>query len=149
MNETKTNFREVKLKVEIEAYRENINEYRRALQTESVWLFLAVLGCWSVNSNIYIQSFAFFITIIFFGIQVVSKLTHKRSFNSFESSIQNLIEQEFISGPNKDSYSNELRLLKEKRASKIEPLKSAPMFLLCFGFLSWSIYDQVLSKLIG
>lgn len=114
MGEEKSNFREVKLKAEIEAYDKNIDEYRRALQTESVWLFLAVLGCWSVSSNSYIQTFAFLITIAFFGIRVASKLTYGRTFNSFESSIQDLIEREFISGPAKDDYLSRLALLKKK-----------------------------------
>ena len=149
MDEGKSNFREVQLKAEIEAYDRNIDEYRRALQTESVWLFLAVLGCWSVSSNSYIQTFAFLITIAFFCIQVTSKLTYGRTFNSFESSIQDLVEREFISGPAKDDYLNRLALLKKKRASNIQPLKVAPMFFLCFGFLCWSIYDQIVLQLIG
>ena len=148
MDEKKSNFREIKLKAEIKAYYKNIDEYRRALQAESVWLFLAVLGCWSVSGNSYIQTFAFFITLAFFGIKVSSKLTHRRTFNSFESSIQDLIKREFISGPAKDDYSNKLSLLKEKRASNIQPLKAAPMFFLCFVFLVWSIYDQLILQCV-
>lgn len=149
MGEEKSNFREVRLKAEIEAYDKNIAEYRRALQTESVWLFLAVLGCWSVSSNSYIQTFAFLITIAFFCIRAASKLTYGRTFNSFESSIEDLIEREFISGPAKDDYLSRLALLKKKRASNIQPLKAAPMFFLCIGFLVWSIYDQIVLQFIG
>ena len=148
MEERKSNYREVKLKAEIADYDKNIDEYRKALQTESVWLFLAVLGCWGV-SNKGIQIFAFVLAIIFFGIQVSSHLTHRRTFSSFEKDIEKLIDSEFISGPLKDDYHESLRLLKEKRASNIQPLKAAPMFVLCFIFLAWSVIDRVVPQLMG
>jgi hypothetical protein len=140
---------EEKLRAEIEAYDKNIDQYRKALQTESVWLFLAILGCWSVIGNGYLQAFAFCITIVFFSVQVASHLTHRNTFNSFESRIKKLIEREFISGSVKDHYLEKFGQLKEKRASKIQALKAAPMFSLCFIFLFWSIYDQIVLQLLG
>jgi hypothetical protein len=62
-------------------YIKNIEEYRRALEAESVWLFLAILGCWSV-SDFHIQLFAFCVTALFFCIQVSSKLTVKKHLTS-------------------------------------------------------------------
>ncbi len=140
--------KETKIKQEINDYCENIDQYRRALQTESVWLFLATLGCWSV-SDAAIQLFAFFITIVFVGIRVSSKLTVKKTFNTFERTIKELIESEFISGPRKEHYEEELQLIQQKRASNIQPLQTAPMFFICSIFLMWSIYDQASINFLG
>lgn len=137
------NLKESKLKEEIHDYNQNIDQYRQALQTQSVWLFLAILGCWSVTSGTHIQLFAFVITFIFFILRVVSHLGEKKSFNSFEKDISKLIEAEFIAGQKKEFYLSELTDLKNKRNSSIQAIKVAPMFIVCLAFYVISFYDQV------
>ena len=138
-----SNIRENKLLAEIDAYNKNIDQYLQALQTESVWLFLAVLGCWSVSSELYLQTIAFSITLVFFGIQVNSRLSHKKTFDGFEREINDLIERELVSGPLKKYYQGELKKLQGKRLSKMKLLKTAPMFVICFAFFALSFFEQV------
>ena len=48
---------------ELFALRQYINEYRTALNTEGIWLFLATLGCWSVT-NIFLPFGAFALAVL-------------------------------------------------------------------------------------
>ena len=105
------NFKERKIIAELDDYSRNIDEYRNALQSEAVWLFVATLGCWSVSGSPKIQVLAFALTVVFFATKVASKLTNKKTFNRFEYDIEKLISEEFISGQTKEFYENELLAL--------------------------------------
>lgn len=143
MSENIVSTKERKLQNEIKSYDDNIDQYRLALTTESIWLFLATLGCWSVNSGSYLQTLAFIVTLIFFTSRVLAHLKENKSFSNFEKSIKELIEGEFISGPKKEYYLQELLGLKSKRESNLQPLVVAPLFFVSAGFFCLSVFDQV------
>ena len=63
-------------------YREleiDVKQHHLRLETKSVWLFLATLGCWSVGNN-YIQLMAYVITLVLFGKTISSGWKTKDSF---------------------------------------------------------------------
>lgn len=143
MSERSPSKKEIELKDEIESYEKNLDQYRFALNKESVWLFVATLGCWSVNTNRLMQILAFVVTLIFFYSLVNSHLSDKKSFDSFEKRIEELIAGEFIDGSKKDGYSERLKQIKSKRESNLKPLSDAPMFFVSVVFFCFSVFDQV------
>lgn len=128
---------EKRLKQELKNYKKNIKQYRNALENESIWLFLAALGCWSVQG--YLQFFSFFITITFFSSKIYNSLKIKKTFNGFEKNIIELIKKEFKSGAKKDEYEARLKSLQHIRQSNKETLKATPKFMLSCTFLALSI----------
>nr|WP_010130190.1 hypothetical protein [Microbulbifer agarilyticus] len=134
--------RNIKIEKELVAYIRNIDEYRKSLQRQSIWLFVAILGCWSVSGSIGIKIFAYVITGLYFYSLVFSEITVKKKFNDFEKNIEKMIAGAYIEGPSKTKYEEILGLVKVKRKSWCQIVKSAPMFILCLVFLAWSIYEQ-------
>lgn len=67
------------IKNQINEYENHIDTYWSSLNTEGVWLFLATLGCWSVN-HAESQLFAIVIAVILFSYRIIVKISDKRSF---------------------------------------------------------------------
>jgi len=87
-------------------FHENIENYRRSLNLEAIWLFVATLGCWSVNSDI-IRVFSLSITFFLFSFQAYHRLPNKKSFEKIRMEAQ----REINALPNpgiKDQYQKEL-----------------------------------------
>ncbi|MEL6493457.1 MAG: hypothetical protein AAFQ95_26245 [Cyanobacteria bacterium J06621_3] len=57
---------------------DDVNQHHFRLETKSVWLFLATLGCWSIG-NSYMQLMAYFITLALFGKMISSSWKTKDS----------------------------------------------------------------------
>ena len=64
---------------ELQAIDTSIALHQRALHEEGVWLFLAVLGCWSVYPE-WLRLCALFLAVFLFGHRYDSYRTDRRSF---------------------------------------------------------------------
>lgn len=65
----------------------DVKQHHLRLETEAVWLFVAALGCWSVENN-YIQLMAYVITLTLFGKAISSGWETKKSFPARLQQIQ-------------------------------------------------------------
>lgn len=111
----------------------HIREYRAYLNEESIWLFLATLGCWSVAGQ-GIQFVALAITVILFGRRFYEKLTDKQSFSKIIQSLEARITAEMPEGDSRKARLYDLAQLKKIELSSITALKKTWVFLLCWGF---------------
>lgn len=70
--------------------KENIEIYRSSLDKESVWLFLATVACYEMDSNFQaFKAFAFLVTLSLFGKLAKKKLNDKRPFKNVLISLRN------------------------------------------------------------
>ncbi|MDD2540966.1 MAG: hypothetical protein PHH28_07965 [Desulfuromonadaceae bacterium] len=111
----------------------HIREYRAYLNEESIWLFLATLGCWSVAGQ-GTQFIALSITVILFGRRLSEKLADKRSFTKIILSLEARITAELPNGDTRKARLYDLAQLKKDELSSITALKKNWVFLLCWGF---------------
>ncbi|MRD72780.1 hypothetical protein GH865_05880 [Rhodocyclus tenuis] len=82
---------------EIQSLRDHVREYRKALNDEGVWLFLATLGCWGVSGKA-LQIFAIVVTILLFGRRLQDRLSERRPFSKIIVAIQYRVETELDEG---------------------------------------------------
>lgn len=75
------------IQVKIEQFEKHIGAYHHSLGMEGIWLFLATLGCWSVNEHM-IQILALLISIGLFGFRVDMKREDSRSFPEIEKKLE-------------------------------------------------------------
>ncbi|WP_114192113.1 hypothetical protein [Edaphovirga cremea] len=126
-----------KVKEMICNYEKQINEFRSSVNTKSIWLFLATLGCWGVE-QIWIQNFAFFITFIFFTYQIHSKIEDKRSFNKIENDIKKVINTE-LDGDTQKARLYDLSEIKRRKHSIIPIIRSSFILSLSFIFFFFTV----------
>lgn len=93
MNPLQTETCLLTIESEISYLASHIREYHSSLNQESIWLFLATLGCWSVT-NVPIQLAALAVTFLFFTHRTLSGFSDKRSFAEIVKTIQARIDQQ-------------------------------------------------------
>ena len=78
------------VEAELEALQHEIRFYRKTLNNEAVWLFLATLGCWSV-SNLVLQLVAYMIVVGLFGRRVSEQTRETRSSSALVKAVEERI----------------------------------------------------------
>ncbi len=120
----------------IESFRRDINIYHASLKKESVWLFLATVGCLGIP-NKTIQLIAFLITVILFVTRIKNELNDTRPFKNIIDSIKNDIHEKL---PEDNDYKKD-RLYDLKQ---IEDSLNVSFFLFFIKFpifaICWSFY---------
>jgi hypothetical protein len=117
---------------ELFALRQYINEYRTALNTEGIWLFLATLGCWSVT-NIFLQISAFALALILFEERLSKRRSETRSFSERFEAIEDRISTDLPEGDSQKARLYDLAALRAE-LSMINSLRSVRTFYLCWFF---------------
>lgn len=126
-------------------FHENIENYRRSLNLEAIWLFVATLGCWSVNNDI-IRVFSLSITFFLFSFQAYHRLPNKKSFEKIRMEAQ----REINALPNpeiKDQYQKELDEIVSTKLSTSSAIAGSSIFCLCFSFWFLSVIYWAMPKL--
>ena len=119
--------REIEKKIEI--LKSDIDAYWRTLEVESIWLFLAAIGCWGVDTYWH-QFTAFSITFFLFVHRVLQKHANFKPFSKRIKAIQNEINSK-LEGEAKKERVVALDLITSK-ISLIPIMKSNCVFLVCF-----------------
>lgn len=120
------------IKVEIENFHTHILEYRKYLNEEGVWLFLATLGCWSVKPGGH-QYSALLLTAVIFGFRLYSRISDKRTFPKIANAIRSSIASSLKGDANKARL-YELEKVEALAKSNFATIKQSGIFLVCWLF---------------
>lgn len=126
------------IKQQLIQFEAHIDAYRVSLNTEGVWLFLATLGCWSVN-HAPSQLFAVLITFILFSYRIWSKMGDNRLFSSITEDLEEKIKTKLKDGDTKKARLHDLYQIRDVKLAMKSHLKSTAIFLLCYSFLIVSL----------
>lgn len=69
-----------------------IEQHHQRLETESLWLFIATLGCWSINNPI-IAVIALFIVLLYFADTITREIRKYPSFPKMISEIERTLKE--------------------------------------------------------
>lgn len=108
------------------------------LRIQSIWLFVAILGCWGINQK-ETQLLALFIVFFLF----YSKLTKNKGGNlSFAKQIKNINSEIDNSSFDKDikkARRYDLGKIESELLSKYSVFKTMPEFIVVYLFWGWSL----------
>jgi hypothetical protein len=137
--------------LEISKFDKDIDEHREALEKESVWLFLATLGCYGVTNNDFLQTIAFLITFAFFISRVNSRKnkSNTKLFILREKEIKKMITSKLNPGDIQQEQLNNLKKIRNEKLTLFQHIRSNPMYIICFIFLLASMEDLLQPNLIS
>ncbi|ELK5320542.1 hypothetical protein Q6699_004181 [Vibrio vulnificus] len=122
----------------IEDLRAQISNRYNALNLEAIWLFVATLGCWSVNEQI-IQMIALIIVLLFFSTKVSKDKKYDTTFIQISKDIRADLEMSVLEGDVKKARIHELDDVVRNHLGLTSIYKSTPIFLLGYGFWALSL----------
>ncbi len=116
-----------------------IDEHYVSTNDEAVWLFLATLGCWSVN-HAPSQFFTLAITLFLFLYRVIVKWKRmeKRTFPEINKDIKIIIESRIKEDTTRKKWLEELSKMYNKKTSILYSFKHLAIFILCYLFTVWT-----------
>jgi hypothetical protein len=134
---------------ELLALATEIADYRIALNTEGVWLFLAALGCWSVAQP-HLRLVAITIAVALFGHRLQSHLRDPEPFSRKLQTLDTRIQSEITDDRSRKALLYEVLTLRGKTSTSKESLRPGWPFFLCWGFMGatliWAGYELVRSS---
>ncbi|HEY8160370.1 MAG TPA: hypothetical protein VIF10_16885 [Methylobacter sp.] len=119
-----------------------VKKYNENLNNSGVWLFLATLGCWSVDPP-YIKIMAVVFTFTIFSHQLITRLDSFKLFSTDVTKIKEAIEKSSLLKDLKQSRLFELQGLEKKWFSYSRFLKHIPAYYLSGIFLVTSMFYWV------
>ncbi|ASG09089.1 hypothetical protein EA004_15655 [Vibrio anguillarum] len=125
--------------VRIEDLRVHISNRYNVLNLEAIWLFVATLGCWSVNQPI-IQLMAILLVFVFFSSKIFKDKKYESTFTQHLKEIRADIEASVLEGDVEKARLHELDEIEKNLLSIRSIYKSTPMFLLGYGFWALSLF---------
>jgi hypothetical protein len=128
---------------DIEALKLHIRDHRLALNDGGIWLFLAILGCWSVNNDL-MQRVAFVIAFILFFTQMMNRLKEKRSIQELIQNIKNRISESDLDTQSMNKVIFDLKAIEDDELSASRTLREGFPFM-----LSWLFFALTFAFLIG
>ena len=123
----------------------NIRQFRTSLNQEGVWLFLTVLGCWSVTF-VPLQFTALGITLLLFLWRLHGKRVEKRAFAEVFKAFEARIEAELPLSDARKACLYDLRELRDVELSTRRVLAVAWPFLLSWGFYGATLVHLLPSR---
>ena len=120
-------------------FKNHIKQYQETINTEGIWLFLAVLGCWGVTDEV-MQKTAFIMTMIIFSFRVYQKLEDTRSFKEIYLYIEEQIKESNLNEDIKKARLYDLNRIKNKSLRLSRMVKSSSIFIICFAYTVFSMY---------
>ena len=128
------------IKNKLAEFESNIDSYRTSLNSEGVWLFLATLGCWSVNHG-GLKIFAIGITFLLFTHRIFTKMHDKRTFPSISKELERTIRSEIEEEDTQKARLHDLTQIRTIKLSIFNHLKSTAIFIICYAFLAGTIWN--------
>lgn len=125
--------------VRIDDLRSQISSRYNTLNLEAIWLFVATLGCWSVN-QVYVQMLAIILVLIFFSSKVAKDQNYDTTFARLLKDIRKDIEESVLEGDTKKARLHELEEIDRNLLGLKSIYKSTPMFLMGYGFWTISVF---------
>ncbi|KFA99422.1 hypothetical protein [Vibrio sp. ER1A] len=125
--------------VRIEDLRGQITMRYNTLNLEAIWLFVATLGCWSVDQPI-IQIIAIILVLIFFSSKISKDKKFESTFTKVLKDIKFDLEESFLEGDVKKARLHELDDIDKNLLGLRSIYKSTPMFLMGYGFWVVSLF---------
>ena len=119
-------------------FKNHIEHYQETINTEGIWLFLAVLGCWGVDDEL-MQKAAFIMTMLIFLFRVLQKIEDTRSFKDIFLDIKSQINQSSFNENVKKARLDDLNKIKAKNLKLIKLIKSSSIFIICFIYTVFSV----------
>lgn len=126
------------IKADISALEQHIAEYRKQLNDEGVWLFLATLGCWSVTIR-PVQFFALTLTALLFGFRLKLSLKEPRSFKALIQTIKARIDSEELTDAAKGKLFQRLENTQNGTLSYRRSFKDSGVFCCCWIFFTMTV----------
>jgi hypothetical protein len=119
---------------ELEALSLAVTEYRRALNNEGVWLFLAVLGCWSVTPP-WLRLVALFAVFVLFRHRMSSYSTERRGFTQLLEEVKRRIDELSTTEQARKANLFDLLQFQKQNLEGLTPFRKVPAFLIGWGAL--------------
>ncbi|MGL4576748.1 MAG: hypothetical protein ACRCV9_18315 [Burkholderiaceae bacterium] len=119
---------------ELEALSLAVTEYRRALNNEGVWLFLAVLGCWSVTPP-WLRLVALVAALLLFGHRMSSYSTERRSFTQLLDEVKRRTDELSTTEQARKANLFDLLQFQKQNLEGLTPFRTVPGFLVGWGAL--------------
>ena len=123
---------------QISDFKNHIKQYQETINTEGIWLFLAVLGCWGVTYEV-MQKTAFIMTMIIFSFRVYQKLEDTRSFKEIYLYIEEQIKESNLNEDIKKARLYDLNRIKNKNLRLSKIVQSSSIFIICFVYTVFSM----------
>ena len=120
----------------IEGIRNAIERHHQTLNIEAIWLFLATLGCWSVNVK-WLQIAAILIVFVLFFYKVYENRKGQKSSAKRLKEIKVEIEKSNLATDSKKARLFDISELQYELLSFKSIYKRMPQFLICYAF--WGI----------
>ncbi|WP_229008789.1 hypothetical protein [Methylophilus sp. Leaf408] len=130
------------IKKKLVEFEDHIDMYRASLNSEGIWLFLATLGCWSVN-HAPSQILAFSITFILFTYRIALKFSDTRLFSTKTKELEELIKRKLEDPDTQKARLFDLHQIKVIKLASKNHLKSVSIFLLCYFFLITTVWHFI------
>ena len=112
---------------ELNAMASSIETHQRTLQEEGIWLFLAVLGCWSVYPE-SLRACALCLALFLFGQRYEAHRTDQRNFAQQFAAARSRISALSIPAESKQEGLERLARLESEKLGGLQPLYKAPGF---------------------
>jgi hypothetical protein len=131
---------------ECSALSRSIDRQRRAIETEGIWLFLAVLGCWSVFPE-GLRLAALWSALILFARRYEARRPGARSFEEeFEGSRQRLRAVPLAPDVREEGLQR-LDQLQRSRLSGMRPLTESTSFAIAWAWWGVTLVSTLASLL--
>lgn len=143
MDKTKLNEINKEKQRTILKFEQKIIEYHQNLNSAGIWLFVATLGCWSVNDDGYFRIAAVLITFFLFTHQLISKLPSYKLFKTELKEIESQIDETPLPRDSKDARKRKLEQVEKQHLGWFRIVKSLPayylsIFFICFSMAHWA-----------
>ena len=129
---------------ELRAVEASIDAHQLGLNEEGVWLFLAVLGCWSVAPD-WMRLVALALALVLFGIRYQSYRPNSREFKHEFSLAEMRMRALAVPEALREDGLQQLGRLRQERLGGLRPLYAVPGFVV--GWLAWGA--TLLNTLVG
>ncbi len=133
----------------IESFCDYIDDYRRNLNKQGIWLFLATLGIWSVEP-VYLQQVAMFITFTIFSSKLFKEWKEEGAHFTFKSAAE-LVENKINCLANeseREFFHQVFALKKERKLNVMLAIKETYVYVLTFLFFVMCYFEMFLWKII-
>ncbi|AMF92937.1 hypothetical protein AL536_05610 [Vibrio fluvialis] len=130
----------LRAELEISSYVRRVEKYHTNLNNSGIWLFLAILGCWGVQS-LSVKLFAVTIAFILFSHKLTTELDSYKFFPSQKKEIEEIIDVSSLNEDIKGALKYKLLISDKKWTSQMRYIKYLPAYYLSCVFLIVSMYE--------
>lgn len=127
----------------ISQFEDEIVEHYSRLNSESVWFFVATIGCWSIDKLIPLF-FAMLLIVIYLTFRIFDGVNWSKSFNSQLKNLRGQIDKVQLTVEKKKELIGSLTTIQEEYLGLLHVLKHNAKFVLAWMFYGISIYYFVI-----